>query len=155
PADFSASTDGEIEIQSFAITPTLTYQHSRRWSGVLSVSLAREDTKLVDDGSAPAGFSSRFKGFAYRTLTGTVTASMNWAPSDRTTNVIAYTLYTNADSVENVGHDASIRTKIALDENWAVTGTLRYLGFSPATEPNNVVDDYHAIVVSAGITGRF
>jgi hypothetical protein len=155
PTDFAASTDAEIEIQSFVITPMLTYQHNKHWSGVLSASLAREDTKLVDDGPAPAGFSSRFKGFAYRTLTGTVTASMNWVPTARVTNVLGYTLYTNADSVENVGHDASVRTKIALDENWAVTGTLRYLGFSPASEPNNVVDDYHAIVVSAGVTGRF
>ena len=152
PPDFTTGDDGDIEIQVFSITPMMTYQHNEKWSGVLSASLSRREYKLVDDGPAPAGFSSRFRGFDYETLTGTVTASANWTPTEKITNVFSYSLYTNTDSVENVGHDASVRTSYALDENWNVNGTLRYLGYNPN---NNTVDDYRAVIASAGVTGRF
>ena len=145
-------TDGEIEIQGFLITPVLTYQHDEHWGGVLSASIGRQSYELVDAGAAPVGFSSRFAGFEYEALTATLTGSMNWAPTDQLRNVLSYTLYHNSESVENLGHDASIRTSYALDENWDVNGTVRYLGFAPN---DNVVDDYDTVIVSAGLTGRF
>ena len=155
PPDFAVGAEGEIEIQSFMITPMLAYQHDEHWSAVLSASLSRTEYKLVDDGPSPAGFSSRFQGFDYEALTGTLSASMNWSPTEKVRNVLSYTLYSNDESVQNIGHDASIRTSYALDENWDVNGSLRYLGFDPDDDTNNVVDDYHTVIVSAGVTGRF
>jgi hypothetical protein len=153
PPDFTVGEDGEIEVQIVSLSPMMTYQHDEHWSGVLSGSLSYTDYEIVDAGPSPAGFSSRFRGFEYEAVTGTVTASMNWAPTEQITNVISYTLYANSESVDNVGHDASVRTSYALDENWDVDGALRYLGYDPGD--NNVVDDYHTIIASVGVTGRF
>ena len=153
PPDITAGGDGDIEYQGFTITPVLTYQHDPHWSGVLSASISRHEYKLVDDGPAPAGFSSRFAGFEFESLTETVTLGVNWVPSDRFSGGVSYTVYANTESVENVGHDALVRSTFALDENWDMNGSVRYLGFTPGDD--NTVDDYHTVIVSLGLVGRF
>lgn len=151
-SDFTVEEDGKIEIQGFRITPMLTYQHDKHWSGVMSTSIGQENYHLKNAGPKPALFSSQFAGFEYEALTATLTSSLNWTPNDRMTNALSYTLYHNSESVENVGHDASVRTRYALDENWDLSGMLRYLAFDPS---GNSVDDYHALIVSVGMTGHF
>ncbi len=153
PPDVTVGDDGEIEYQGFMITPVLTYQHDPHWSGILSYSIGRREYKLVDDGPAPAGFSSRFAGFEYEAITQSATLGVNWVPIDRLTNSISYTIYANTESVENIGHDASIRSTFALAENWDMNGSVRYLGFTPGDD--NTVDDYHTVIVSMGFVGRF
>ena len=152
PTGFAVGEEGEIEIQGFKILHMLNYQHDEHWGGVLSASIGRETYELQDAGPAPALFSSQFAGFEYEALTVTGTVSMNWSPNERLRNVLSYTLYHNSESVENVGHDASVRTRFALDENWDLNGTLRYLAFDPN---NNSADDYQALIVSVGMTGHF
>lgn len=153
PPDITVGGDGEIEFHGFTIVPVLTYQHDEHWSGVMSVSIGRQEYKLVDDGSSPAGFSSTFAGFEYEALTETATIGVNWVPNERVRNGLSYTIYHNSESVENLGHDATIRSAFALDDHWDLDGKLRYLSFSPGN--NNTVDDYHTIIVSLGLTGRF
>jgi hypothetical protein len=152
PPDIATSGNGKIEFQGFSIVPVLTYQHNQQWSGVLSVSVGRQEYKLKDKGPSPSGFTTRFSSFSYEALTETVTVGVNWVPSDTVSNALSYTVYHNSESVENVGHDASVRSTVALNENWDVDGSLRYLSFLP---DGNNVDDYHTVIASLGFTGRF
>jgi hypothetical protein len=153
PPDIAPSDEGKIEYQGFTIAPMLTYQHSPEWSGVLSYSLGRQQYKLVDDGPAPIGFSSTFSDFEYEALTNTLTLGVNWVPSETQSHALSYSMYHNTESVENAGHDASFQSTLAIAENWDVEGALRYLSYLP--DDGNNVDDYHAVIVSLGLTGRF
>jgi len=77
---------------------------------------------------------------------------MNWAPADRLKTSASYTIYNNHESVENMGHNAVIRSAYALDENWNLNSGVRYLGYQP---DNNNLDDYSTIIVTLGFSGRF
>jgi hypothetical protein len=152
PPDFATSSDGDIELQGFTVTPVLTYQHNQEWSGVLTGSVGRFEYKLVNDGPAPVGFNSRFSGFQYKALTETATTSINWVPSERFTNTLSYTLYHNSEDVDNIGHDAMVKSTFKINETWDTSGSVRYLSFIP---DRATTDDYHTIIVSMGLTGRF
>ncbi len=59
---------------------------------------------------------------------------------------------TNNKSVEHLGHNALIRSAFELDESWSLTSGIRYSGYSPV---NNNLDDYDAIIVTMGLSGKF
>jgi len=143
---------GNVEFQGISLSPTLSYQHSATLSGYLNVTVGQQQWDLENAGVAPAGFNGRFAGFEYDTITETATIGMNWAPADRLKTSASYTIYNNHESVENMGHNAVIRSAYALDENWNLNSGVRYLGYQP---DNNNLDDYSTIIVTLGFSGRF
>jgi hypothetical protein len=152
PPDIATADEGKIEYQSFAFTPVMIYQHSAEWSGVLSLSVGREWYTLVDDGPAPPFFSSRFSSFEYEALTETMTLGVNWVPSETQSHSFSYSLYHNSQNVDNLGQDASWQSSFEIVENWDLKGAVRYLSYLP---DHSNPDDYHTVIVSIGIGGRF
>jgi len=143
---------GEMEFQGFLIMPMLTYQHSSTLSGYFSLSIGRQKYDLQNTGVTPPGFDSQFASFEYEALTETATLGINWSPLERLSGSASYTIYNNSKSVDNTGHNASIRGAYELNEDWDFTGGLRYLGYAPS---NNTIDDYHTVIVTVGLAGRF
>jgi len=147
-----SADNGEVEFQGFTIVPTVSYQHDEKLSGYVSLSIGRQQWEIANAGVTPVGFSTTGSSFEYETVTETGTIGVNWLPSERLKTSATYTIYNNNESVENMGHNAAVRGAFVLDEDWDLTGGLRYLGYQP---DDNTQDDYSAFVVTLGVNGTF
>ena len=143
---------GKIEFQGFTIVPTLSYQHSSTLSGYFSLSVGKQKYELQNQGVTPPGFNGQFSSFEYEEVTESASLGINWSPLERLSGAATYTIYNNDESVENMGHNASVSGAFEVNQHWDVTGGLRYLGYTPS---NNTIDDYHAVIVTLGVNGTF
>jgi hypothetical protein len=132
---------GKSKTEHWNVTPALYYMPHDDWSlyGNYSIGLLRIEA---------AGGNA----FKYRTLTQSASAGVTYRATEEWSASVSYTGYLNDDSVENIGHNASVTAGYEISENWEIHGGYRYLGYNL---DGSSLNDYDASVVTLGLTGRF
>lgn len=135
------ASSGKVNSHIWNVTPSLYYLPSKDWSlyGTYSIGYVKIE---------PNSGSS----FEYKTLTQSGSMGVTYRASEKWSASGAYTVYYNDDSVENIGHNASLTGAYDIDENWEIHGGYRYLMFDM---DDTSMDDYDTSIISLGVTGRF
>ena len=145
-----APDSGEIERESWAITPSLYYTPGPDWSFSASASVRQLKIDLVDAGPQPDG--DRLADFEYDALTGSLTAGVNYRPGDDWSANASYSVFASEDSVDNQGHHVRLGGDWRFDDTWRFYGNY---GFYLYRRDGTGIDDYDAHVVSAGVRATF
>jgi hypothetical protein len=141
PVIVANARSGKAETYYWNISPVLYYMPHKDWSLYGNYSIGQ--LKLEPSTGSV---------FKYKVLTQSVSSGVTYRASDRWSASGSYTLYHNDDDVENVGHNAALTGDFKINENWQLNGGYRYLKYNLQ---GTGVDDYHANIVTLGITGRF
>ncbi|HIF98283.1 MAG TPA: hypothetical protein EYQ54_14890 [Myxococcales bacterium] len=138
---FNPTSSAEVRMKGWSVVPMLRWRPQDHWSlyGSYSISQRHFEPKSGDS-------------FDYKVLTNALSSGATYRPSDSWSVSGSYTLYHNSQSVQNTGHNASLSGSLAVSEDFAANGAVRYLSFN---QDATSLDDYNAVVVSLGLEAKF